>query len=332
MKKKNKREEIVSRGTVMSAFVMLLVTAVALTTATYAWFTANQNVSIASLDVNVAASNGLQISVDGATWKSLIDDTDIKTRAYTGNKNMMPAQIVPVSSALGLTGEGKLQLFKGSVDESQATPRLASVAASEEVAGTTGDFMAFDIFVQVAQRTTLQLAADADVTAKADVQDKGLKNAARVCFVKQTTAPTGTAPADFVTTNGTGSSEKKLWEPNANVHSAAAVVHANTTYGQAINESSVVASYHGLNSAFVAGPELTTTDATYVSVVTPNIQTNSGRDDRTVNDLFTIDPGVTKIRVYCWVEGQDYDCENNASGTDISYKIKLTKVDAQAAG
>ena len=32
-----------------------------------------------------------------------------------------------------------------------------------------------------------------------------------------------------------------------------------------------------------------------------------------------------------WVEGQDVDCENNASGTDISYNVQLS-TQSSAAG
>ena len=34
--------------------------------------------------------------------------------------------------------------------------------------------------------------------------------------------------------------------------------------------------------------------------------------------------GVTKYRIYMWVEGQDIDCENNATGSEISYKVVLS--------
>jgi hypothetical protein len=34
--------------------------------------------------------------------------------------------------------------------------------------------------------------------------------------------------------------------------------------------------------------------------------------------------GITKYRIYLWVEGQDVDCENNASGTDIQYDLSFS--------
>ena len=39
----------------------------------------------------------------------------------------------------------------------------------------------------------------------------------------------------------------------------------------------------------------------------------------------TLPQGVTKIRVYLWVEGNDVDCENNASGSNITYNIVLSQ-------
>ena len=32
-----------------------------------------------------------------------------------------------------------------------------------------------------------------------------------------------------------------------------------------------------------------------------------------------------KIRVYAWVEGQDNDCSNNVSVSDIMYNIQISK-------
>ena len=34
--------------------------------------------------------------------------------------------------------------------------------------------------------------------------------------------------------------------------------------------------------------------------------------------------GITKFRAYLWVEGQDVDCENSASGTYLRYDLKFS--------
>ena len=41
-------------------------------------------------------------------------------------------------------------------------------------------------------------------------------------------------------------------------------------------------------------------------------------------EVFSINQGVTKIRVYMWLEGQDVDCENNASVGEISLNLQLS--------
>ena len=39
----------------------------------------------------------------------------------------------------------------------------------------------------------------------------------------------------------------------------------------------------------------------------------------------TLKPQTDTLLV-AWVEGQDVDCENDASGTDVTFNIKFTKV------
>jgi hypothetical protein len=38
----------------------------------------------------------------------------------------------------------------------------------------------------------------------------------------------------------------------------------------------------------------------------------------------TLQRGITKVRVYMWIEGQDVDCENSASGGNITYGLQIT--------
>ena len=38
--------------------------------------------------------------------------------------------------------------------------------------------------------------------------------------------------------------------------------------------------------------------------------------------------GVTKVRVYMWIEGQDVDCENMASGTNVNFNVQFSKASA----
>jgi len=71
--------------------------------------------------------------------------------------------------------------------------------------------------------------------------------------------------------------------------------------------------------------------------VIPTIKNNSVPRDgstapqvsgRTVEEYLKIDlqPGITKFRVYLWLEGQDWDCYDTASGSKILWNLILTSV------
>ena len=57
--------------------------ALLLVASSYAWFTANQTVTISQLQVKVEAANGLQISADAQNWKTVLDINDLKEAAET---------------------------------------------------------------------------------------------------------------------------------------------------------------------------------------------------------------------------------------------------------
>lgn len=86
--------------------------------------------------------------------------------------------------------------------------------------------------------------------------------------------------------------------------------------------------YMGIKAPFddTAGVTIdnTSTQTTYFDSVTPTLSTPKvmGTD----RAFTTLTAGITKIRVYMWVEGEDVDCENNASGTDIGYNLQFTAV------
>ena len=67
MKKSRKKQQ---KKKLSALLLLLFLTVIMLATSTYAWFTTNKTVRIDSIDVNVAASSGLQISTDAQNWKT----------------------------------------------------------------------------------------------------------------------------------------------------------------------------------------------------------------------------------------------------------------------
>lgn len=316
-----------NRKKVLTAFLMLIVTAVSLTTASYAWFTENTTVSVSGIDVNVSAANGIQVSVDAVNWKAIISNAEITGSAYSGHSNQLPAQIVPVSSTGTIdTVTGFMNMYRGTLEADVSTVHGYKLVSTKttEVAGTAGDFIAFDLFLLATQTTTVYLTTSSDVEASAT--DSGLKNAARMAFLYEGVAPTG---ATATATALHGATTAILWEPNSNVHTAGGIAQA-ANYGQTIGNNSVIPNYYALRAeildTLIPSIDYQSTNATYFGQVTPTIQTPEDNNaNGTYQTLLSLQAGINKVRIYGWVEGQDFDCENNASGSNITFNVQISK-------
>lgn len=303
------------------AFIMLLLTIAALGTASYAWFSASTQATLGDIDVNVTASNGIQISMDATNWKGTLTTEDIKGEAYTGNKNQIPTTLTPVST-IGSQSIGKFEMFDGILDEEGTEPLLTLTAANEEKSTTEeGHYIAFDLFVKSAaeRQITLDIGSGVVATNTANPSgtavDAGLMYTARVAFFNQGTDTTNSPAAAIAKASGT-SATQTIWEPNANQHT----VYAENSLGA----SGVMTTYGAKTTGANLSISDVSADTTHFALQNV-IQSNVG--EVPTNTIFTVQPGITKVRVYIWIEGQDIDCENNAStGTGIRTTIKLKAV------
>ena len=113
----NKKKQ--KKNNVKSSILVLLLIAILLIASTYAWFTANTNVEISTLNVNVGAANGLQISADGTNWKTVLTNEDIDptsvSKNYKDNKNQIPTVMEPVSSTGEMAADVTMKKFLGRV-------------------------------------------------------------------------------------------------------------------------------------------------------------------------------------------------------------------------
>ena len=109
MKKKSR-----NKNELYSLILILFMTIIMFGTSSYAWFTANRVVTINSLEVHVEASNGIQVSTDAASWKSVITNADIVS-AYTGNVNQLPSTITSVSTDGSVSASGRLNMYSSNM-------------------------------------------------------------------------------------------------------------------------------------------------------------------------------------------------------------------------
>lgn len=330
MKEKEKRNK--KKRRLLLLLLLLCVTGSLLGVSSYAWFTANETVTINKITVNVAAKNGIQISTDGTNWKSIIQTTDIKTASttYTGAKNQLPSSLEPVSSALTVGADGLMEMFYGQVAANATGDWYLKAEKSTESNGTDGKFIAFDLFIKSDTSTNLYMTPSSKVTPS-DANDTGIKNASRVAFVMlgNTTLDDTVTNIQAIGKTGAGSSPVYLWEPNYDVHTANAISHARDTYGLPITAGPDAArvDYDGIlapiNPDIVKVGEANATEhSALFKAVTSTYKTKAANADYT--QIFGLTAGVTKVRIYMWVEGQDVDCENTASGGNINYDLQFT--------
>ena len=335
------------------SILLLILLLLVLIASTYAWFTANQTVTVDSVDVHIEAQNGLQISTNATDWKSLIENEDITTKAYAGNKNQLPTSMEPVSTVGDIdntTGFMKMYYGKVESDETDGFDKLTATAEAEPVANeqTIPKFVSFDVFLRVNSDTNLKMTSGSKVVMKDGSTDKGIKQASRVAFCIEGNTPAGSDVKTITELKGAKSFSDPaktvyIWEPNANLHTAAAVAHAKDNYNITTitgGAKSDIVTYAGIKQAFAtktllkdtytAGDNFSTIKPDYVTLANANGEmlnadgSEGTKEKPAEQKIFTLTAGITKVRVYMWIEGQDVDCENTASGTDISYNLQFT--------
>ena len=335
MTKSESRKSRKRRRKLFLALIMILLLVATLGTATYAWFTANRTVTVEQIDVNVSTSQGLQISTDAANWKSIVTNTDITSANWTGCTNQLPTgtnTIVPVSTIGEVdSSTGYMKMFRGTVEADLATGKNLLVAErSTESRGTAGDFVVFDLFFQSSQAQTVYLTSESNVVASGT--DKGIQNAARVAFIKEGSVAYGSSAASAQALKGELS--KFFWEPNYDVHTSSGVANALNVYGITVGQTGgSQLTYKGVKAPIAKANNIELADdsnTSYFGTISPTGSLASGIPTTTYLNAFDVAEGVTKVRIYMWIEGQDVDCEDHASGSALSYNLQFS-IDSSAS-
>lgn len=284
------------------AIAMVLASVIALTGVTYAWFTTGNTASVTGLDVNVQTANGIQISLDASKWKSVITADDLvdaigKATDYADRTIQIPgAEIAPVSTA-GDVANGKLQMFFGEYDKSG---NLRSVSEVEQNRTSGGNFVAFDLFFKstMDQTLTLKLGDAASfvkgTTAMGGFDNVGTEKAVRVAFLDMGSAATAAQARGLKDVKNV-----YIWEPNSQ------------TRADGVDADTGKLPYDGFKAEFESVPEDALSDDQVKAVTTFDAD----------QDITNLTNGISKVRIYIWLEGQDVDCINNISFGDFTANL-----------
>lgn len=287
----------------ISAIAMLIVSAIVLTSATYAWFSMAKRVEVESMELNVTSPEGIQISANTSAFTTKLTVDDIKgassTRftAYEGNINNVPETVKPSSSTFATSGFLP-KFFDGSINDQGKM----DVYAREDVGS---GFVAFDLFIKVKAATTVKFGSST-VTCDANTE---LPTAMRIALVKcGTVAEKADAATIKSVLPGNALGSKVIYEPDASLHTAAA-----TALGASGVMETKGIQTAGLNIA-TNKPFTNTISGAAINATIATVAKDAKID---------VNAGITRMRVYMWMEGNDVDCANDVAGATINFNLVL---------
>lgn len=327
--KKRQEQESRKRKRIILLILLVLVMIVMLSASTWAWFSSNKHATIDSIDINVATVTGLQVSVDAINWDNIVTKEQIinAPTTYPRAINQLPDTLANVSTAGNIGDDGTLDMFYGVTTEEKNGGFTLTTIKQTEIE-CTGDeecvdkhYIAFDIFLLVTTPATIGITANSSVMPQPDAQDKGAQNAARIGFVIEGTVGAGNpGAAQNLKANG---GKAYIWEPNYDMHSQTGIRNARDIYGITTTASGASRiAYKGVNQEFATPVYIDQTDrSSYFTSVNPDVATPQRFEAN--QTLMHIPAGITKVRVYMWLEGQDVDMENYVAASKLRYDLEL---------
>lgn len=328
--KKSKKQERKNR--LFYLMILLLMTTLSLSFTSYAWFSTNRLARVDLLDVNVRAQGGIEISSDGTTWKGAISVYDIQEARnnYPNSVNQIPKTLEPVST-VGELENGKLKMFYGVAENDLYGNYILSAERSIETESfdeeSTGKFITFDLFLKTNKESQLYLTPASNVTYGGEVS-VGIENAVRIAFIEEGNVSVNTN-VEIIQSLSTNSGDNVyFWEPNYNTHTIHGIENALNVYGIVTSENGERILYDGISNPISSRLNIKAGNAKhslYPAYFSPvNIDYYTENNFTTNKTIFSIKAGITKYRVYMWIEGQDVDCENNASVGNITLNLQFT--------
>jgi hypothetical protein len=293
-----------------SSAAMLLVSALALTTATYAWFTTGNGGKVSQISLTAQNDSGIQLSADAENWKGTITLDDLTAQTAT---TIYSDKLSPRSSDGTADSSGKLTLYGISRNEG------TGVVSTTD--GNGSGIVKFDLYARNTATESktfyLDLANGAAVTGTDKVT--GIENAIRVAFVNEGSQKIeGTSYVSDVKAKaqaGTVANGKVwLWEPNSSKHrtgslysgpeaTSAIIKNIPETDGVTLTDKGIIAE-SGYLTKVTATLDDTTTTISKIAEIPANT--------------------IVKFTVYIWLEGQDVDCTDQEANGSFTVDLVFT--------
>lgn len=352
----------------ISAIAMLVVSAIVLTSATFAWFAMSTKVTIEEMQLSITAPDGVQISANPFAFTTSLlysqltadyNKTSNRFGAYVDNMNHFPSFLEPVSTAFNgynSTYHGRNTynpafpgFYKGEMNREGTTITTASLSEEDESTyyGEKKDstpYVVFDIFIKVAEnktidfsRTTLECESNSDVPC---AMRMGFVNCGVLAPVKDTDEGVADKILAVKPALVSDRDSQKVLVFDADHHTADAKTNHKLKDNEVVKTDAIVQGtvdnpyeygVTGKNKA-VKGALDTASPICEICKKTDGSLTvfSNGATVSGMDSPASIQakPGINRIRCYIWMEGQDEDCAIDVAGQDLNVKIVFALPDA----
>ncbi len=308
--------------------------------ASYAWFNASLDVKIRFFNMIVSDESGLFVSLDGVNFASSTEisrDAVVKDlkKLYPNHTNQWAyGGLYPTSSnGISSSDNNKFDMYGSSIIEYKYpnyTKRYLNTSLmTEDNPSDYNLFISFDLFLKNVSGSpypdNLYLHDGTDVyfnEAESDDAD-GTINSIRFGFVKICSTSSKSDIKTIQNLSCEGNCESLIYEPNAYKHSEDSISRARA-YGIDLANGEYRSTYGVIG------------EGEFLEMANGHEESNIALDEKHFalqktftnfdEPMYTLPNGITKLRVYVWLEGQDIDSlETVAKGAGISIVINFYK-------
>ena len=321
--------------------IVVFLLGVLLIFSSYAWFSTSLNVKVKEFNMLVSKNSGLTISFDAINYDHAIEISretliDELKQTYPNHLNQWAGTgLVPVSTIGNLNKDSYFfDIFATSGvryrNKKKENGYITSKRIKDDTPRSYNNYIAFDVFFKnatgspVADNLYFDEGTSAYMTSDSDEEMQGLVNSLRIGIVKVGTLPLDANPTDIQNLTCQGECEAIIFEPNSKDHTMlsrerAAKYNLDLRDEERFSTYAMIKAGGPINVAnnISGSPKL---DLTYFALQ------NTMYEENFDTPLFNIPNGITKARIYVWIEGQDIDSlETDSSGAELYIDINFIK-------
>ncbi len=340
--KKNKKMEENSTKRKKRAFIIILLFGTLSIFATYAWFSTNLNVKVKTFNMIVTKNGGLSISFDGINFDTFVEISrdelirNLKNR-YPTHKNQWASTGLSPVSTIGITNPNSSTFTMFETDggvryrnKNKTNGFIRTSLIDENESREFGRYIAFDLFFKnetgspISDNLYLDTGTEVTMEEGATEEMRGLLNSIRLGFVKVGSVSHDASVGEIQNIGCHNNCRSIIYEPNSNTHTDLSIERAKK-YGVNLVNGESFPTYASVRDGGPIYVENTVSGTANIDSSYFALQ-NTRKDGALGETLFEIPDGITKARVYVWVEGQDIDSlETDSIGAEISISINFVK-------